>query len=83
MEEELVQEVYPYIRKAERKLKEERVEAAYDLYLDALHTIAGYLVYRESGMLLSGRELMGIVRVRHGEVYSIIKRYEGLTSSPP
>ena len=79
MEEELLEKVHAYVERAERRLEEGRLDAAYDSYMDALHAIAGYLVYRDSGMLLSGRELMGIVVARYGEVYSIIERYEGVT----
>ncbi|WP_297475211.1 hypothetical protein [Thermococcus sp.] len=79
MEEELLGKVRAYVERAERRLREGRLDAAYDSYMDALRAIAGYLVYRDSGMLLSGEELMGIIVARYGKVYSIIRRYEGVT----
>jgi len=80
MEEELLRTVRAYVEKAERRLDERRFDAAYDAYMDALHAIAGYLVYRDSGMLLSGKELMGMIRARYAEVYEVIARYEGVAN---
>ncbi|ANF22772.1 hypothetical protein [Thermococcus piezophilus] len=79
MEEELIEKALSYISRAEYYLKERRFDMAYNSYMDALYTIGAYLVYRDTGLLLPARELMGMLESRHPEVYDVIKRYSEIT----
>jgi predicted nucleotidyltransferase len=80
MEDALRQKALAYISRAEYYLAEKRFEMAYNAYMDALHTIGAYLVYLDTGMLMSVREMMGILESRHPEVHGVIARYSRVTS---
>ncbi|WP_258083121.1 hypothetical protein [Thermococcus thermotolerans] len=79
MEAELMEKVLAYIRRADYYLEERRFDMAYNAYMDALYTIGAYLVYLDTGLLMSAREMEGILKSRHPEVYGVISRYAGIT----
>ncbi|ASJ11756.1 hypothetical protein [Thermococcus thioreducens] len=80
MEAELVEKVLAYIRRGDYYLEERRFDMAYNAYMDALYTIGAYLVYLDTGLLMSAREMVGILKSRHPEVYGVVSRYAGIAS---
>ena len=80
METALREKALAYISRAEYYLEEKRFEMAYNAYMDALHTIGAYLVYRDTGILMSANEMMGILKSRHPKIHEVIVRYSRLSS---
>ncbi|NJE05876.1 hypothetical protein E3E36_06910 [Thermococcus sp. M36] len=80
MERELTERMAGYIRRGDHYLEEKRFDMAYTAYMDALYTLGAYLIYRDTGLLLSVGEMMRILEGRYPEVHRIIVAYEGVTS---
>ncbi|NJE61578.1 hypothetical protein [Thermococcus sp. 21S7] len=79
MKTALREKALAYISRAEHYLEEKRFEMAYNAYMDALHTIGAYLVYQDTGILMSVNEMMGILMGRHPEIHEVIVRYSRMT----
>ncbi|WP_297069229.1 hypothetical protein [Thermococcus sp.] len=79
MEKALIEKFFSYLRRGDGYLKEKRLEAAYNSYMDGLYTFGAYLVYLDTGLLLPQRELTGFLKSRHPEVYELILRFSGLS----
>ncbi len=80
MEEELFERIRTLISVGDRYVKKRNFELAYDSYLDALYAIGAVIAYRETGRLMSIKELKPFLQVKYPDLYGVLERYAGILS---